>query len=44
VKLAKGAKAKAAGSSAPGLKGVALPPNPFGGGAGGTAKPATKKK
>ncbi len=45
VKPTKGTKAKAAGSSAAGLRGVALPPNPFGGGAGGgSAKPATKKK
>lgn len=45
LKPTKGTKAKAAGSSAAGLRGVALPPNPFGGGAGGgSAKPATKKK
>ena len=40
---AKGSKAKGA-SSAGGLRGVAVPPNPFGGGAGApAAKPAKKK-
>jgi hypothetical protein len=40
----KGTKTKAAGSSAPALRGVAIPPNPFGAGAATPAKPPAKKK
>lgn len=43
AKGAKGAKAASAASAAPALRGVALPPNPFGA-SGGAAKPAAKKK
>lgn len=37
-------KSKAAGSASPSLRGVAIPPNPFGGSGGAAPKPSAKKK